>query len=85
MCRSYLGRHWGTENRKQHATYRNRLKNTDSNCAKSGLMSGLDTPQRIWGLFMVELIVADFFDYTFLGVVIVAMAIAILVVWINKQ
>ena len=44
MCRSYLGRHWGTENRKQHATYRNRLKNTDSNCAKSGLMSGLDTP-----------------------------------------
>jgi hypothetical protein len=34
---------------------------------------------------MVELIVADFFDYTFLGVVIVAMAIAILVVWINKQ
>jgi hypothetical protein len=36
---------------------------------------------------MVELIVADFFDYTFLGVVIVAIAVAILliVVWINKQ
>jgi len=34
---------------------------------------------------MVELIVADFFDYTFLGVVIAAIAIAILVVWINKQ
>jgi hypothetical protein len=30
-------------------------------------------------------IVADFFDYAFLGVVIVAIAIAILVVWINKQ
>jgi hypothetical protein len=34
---------------------------------------------------MVEVVVADFFDYTFLGVVIVAIAIAILVVWFNKQ
>jgi hypothetical protein len=34
---------------------------------------------------MVELIVADFFDYTFLGLVIVAIVLAILMVWINKQ
>jgi hypothetical protein len=34
---------------------------------------------------MVDLIVGDFFDYTFLGVVIVAIAVAILVIWINKQ
>ena len=34
---------------------------------------------------MVKLIVTDFFDYTFLGLVIVAIALAILVVWINKQ
>jgi hypothetical protein len=34
---------------------------------------------------MVELVVADFFDYAFLGVVIVAIVISILVVWLNKQ
>ena len=34
---------------------------------------------------MVELIVADFFDYTFLSVVAVSIVIAILVVWFNKQ
>ncbi len=34
---------------------------------------------------MVELIVADFFDYTFLGVLIVAIAVAILVIFLNKQ
>lgn len=34
---------------------------------------------------MVQLIVADFFDTTFLTVVIVSIAVAILIVWINKQ
>ena len=34
---------------------------------------------------MIQLIVADFFDYTFLGVVIVAIAVAVLIVWLNKQ
>ncbi len=34
---------------------------------------------------MVQLIVADFFDFTFLGVITVAIAIAILIVWKNKQ
>jgi hypothetical protein len=34
---------------------------------------------------MVQLIVADFSDYTFLIVVTVAIAIAILIVWRNKQ
>ncbi len=34
---------------------------------------------------MVQLITADFLDYTFIGVVIVAIAIAIVVIWINKQ
>jgi len=34
---------------------------------------------------MVQLIVADFFDYTFLGVLIVAILVAILIIWINKQ
>ena len=34
---------------------------------------------------MVQVIVADFFDYTFLGVVIIAIAVAVLIVWLNKQ
>jgi len=34
---------------------------------------------------MVQLITADFLDYTFIGVVIVAIVIAIFVIWINKQ
>ena len=34
---------------------------------------------------MVQLIVADFFDYTFLSVVVVSIVIAILVIWFNKQ
>jgi len=34
---------------------------------------------------MVQLITADFLDYTLIGVVIVAIALAILIVWINKQ
>jgi|RhiMetdeSRZDD1v2_1073273.scaffolds.fasta_scaffold1639119_1 hypothetical protein len=58
----------------------------DSNCAKRGLISGLDVPPAgFWGLPIVELVVADFFDYAFLGVVVVAIAVSILVVWINKQ
>jgi len=34
---------------------------------------------------MVQLIVADFFDFTFLVVVTVAIVVAILIVWMNKQ
>jgi|GEM_PF-1039183 len=34
---------------------------------------------------MVQLITADFFDYTLIGVVIFAIAVAILVIRINKQ
>jgi len=34
---------------------------------------------------MVQLIVADFFDLTFWVVVTVGIAIAILIVWMNKQ
>jgi hypothetical protein len=34
---------------------------------------------------MVQLITADFFDFTFLAVVAVAIAIAIFIVWKNKQ
>ena len=37
------------------------------------------------GVFMVQLIVVDFFDYALLGVVIVAIALAILIIRINKQ
>ena len=34
---------------------------------------------------MVQLITADFLDFTFLAVVAVAIVIAILIVWMNKQ
>jgi hypothetical protein len=34
---------------------------------------------------MIQLITADFFDLTFLVVVTVAIAIAIFIVWMNKQ
>jgi hypothetical protein len=34
---------------------------------------------------MIQLITADFFDFTFWVVVIVAVAIAMLIVWMNKQ
>ena len=34
---------------------------------------------------MIQLITADFFDFTFLGVLIVAIVIAIIVIWMNKQ
>ena len=34
---------------------------------------------------MVQLIVADFFDFTFLAVLAAAIAVAILIVWMNKQ
>jgi hypothetical protein len=34
---------------------------------------------------MVELIVADFFDYAFLAVVVVAIAVSILVARVDKQ
>jgi hypothetical protein len=34
---------------------------------------------------MVQVITADFFDFTFLAVVAVAIGIAILIVWMNKQ
>jgi len=34
---------------------------------------------------MVQLIVADFFDFTFLVVVTLAIVVAILIVWMNKQ
>jgi len=34
---------------------------------------------------MIQLITADFFDFTFWVVVIVAIAIAIFIVWKNKQ
>ena len=34
---------------------------------------------------MVPLIMVDFFDYALLGVVIVAIAVAILIIRINKQ
>ena len=34
---------------------------------------------------MIQLITADFFDFTFLAVVAVAIAIAIFIVWMNKQ
>ena len=33
---------------------------------------------------MVQLIRVDFFDYTFLGVVIVAIAVSILVIWLRQ-
>ena len=52
-----------------------------------------DHRRRVWrlsyaraqGVFMVPLIVVDFFDYALLGVVIVAIAVAILIIRINKQ
>jgi len=34
---------------------------------------------------MVQLIVADFFDFTFLVVVTLAIVVAILIIWMNKQ
>ena len=34
---------------------------------------------------MIQLITADFFDFTFLAVVAVAIVIAIFIVWMNKQ
>lgn len=34
---------------------------------------------------MIQLITADFFDFTFLIVVAVAIAIAIFIIWMNKQ
>ena len=34
---------------------------------------------------MIQLIAADFFDFTFWVVVAAAIAIAILIVWMNKQ
>ena len=34
---------------------------------------------------MVQLIAADFFDFTFLAVLAVAIVIAIIIVWMNKQ
>ncbi len=40
---------------------------------------------HFWKHLMVELIVANFFDYTLIGVVIVAIAVAILIIRINKQ
>jgi hypothetical protein len=49
-----------------------------------------DSPLRLsyadaQGLLMVQLIVVDFFDYALLGVVIVAIAVAILIIRINNQ
>ncbi len=40
---------------------------------------------HFWKHLTVELIVANFFDYTLIGVVIVAVVIAILIIRINKQ
>jgi hypothetical protein len=34
---------------------------------------------------MVQLMTADFLDFTFLALVIVAIAVAIFIVWKNKQ
>jgi hypothetical protein len=61
-------------------------------------MSGLDRPptrryssrttvfrQRGREPLMVQLITADFFDFTFLALVAGAIAIAIFIVWKNKQ
>jgi hypothetical protein len=50
------------------------------------LINSFDAPPAgFWGLPMVELVVADFLDFAFLGVVIVAIAVAILIIRINKQ
>ena len=67
---------------------------------KTGLTSGLDGPPSrryssvladysVWVTYrkplMIQLITADFFDFTFLAVVAVAIIIAIVIVWMNKQ
>ena len=50
-----------------------------------------DIAHRLWWFgsvrepLMIQLITADFFDFTFWVVVIVAIAIAIFIVWKNKQ